>query len=347
MREEQHSTSGDFVTRFFYASLGLHCGFKRARDVQHATFAFWLAIHFLGVLSALIVWYRTLSATSSSSLFAILVLDFLFIGSLVSFQVQIILYHDKLRLLLQRRGRSLGGILKEAVLTAPFLFMGSRGALSCNDLACLSKEIYFWFLHLTAMVFFLVCGDILWNLQDLVRNTLAHAEAIGSKERTIRKAKWEFRDRVKDVNKIFSWIWAMQHVMMLITNVYIVSWVTDRRVALIDRCIITMFESSNLVRLFGLAWRASAVNEYCFEIEKRVLNGAQVLADGREAAKRLLPVITFREEWDVLRNGCFPLGSSCFFRFLATSVALTGAILQFDHRIARVISDTTGDSHVR
>lgn len=328
---------------------GLHCGFRRRTHVQRAVFVLLLIIHVLGVLSVGECWHRRLLQleSKSSSTVAILVSEFGFIGSVICFQARIICHHGIIQLLHERNGRGSREFLVQVILAVPPFLIGIRNALFHKFWYSLLKELYFVVLQLNTIVLFMVSDDILFNLQSLLDNILAYSSDIERNQGRIRDARWDFRDRVQDANRIFAWIWAARYLQMPATVVFVVAEVTYPEVGNFDRLIMLTFEAFLLARLFQLVWAGSNLQKSCLRIEERFLNSIQVYVSAREPAKAIFPVIIFREEWDVLWNGCFPLSTKCFFSFLATSVTFTAAILQFDHRVNRVIIDATIDPRTR
>lgn len=82
-------------------------------------------------------------------------------------------------------------------------------------------------------------------------------------------------------------------------------------------------------------------------IEEKVptTDSTNTIRDRQLKAKH--PVIWFREDWNLLKNGCFNLSSENFLSYLATCVTCTAVTLQFDRRVSRFISGTTNVSSMQ
>lgn len=327
------------MCRYMYALFGLHSGSRGKLRFHHLAVAIWFAIHILGIGITVKWWHKTLleAQTITSSMPTILALNLILLGSTVCFQAKIIILHDRLLLLRERTGRQPSEFLTQILLSVPFFLIEFRGNVALRSMEDLLKEIYFGAVHLNVTVLFMISNDVLINLRTSLTNILTHTENLDENEEKIRNEKWKFRDRIVEANRIFAWIWAAQHVRIMILAVFIVSEVLDPELRCVDRILMMMFEGSLLVRLFQLAWRSSAIARSCLKIEERFLNKIQVCEEGREAARHIFHAMTYREEWDIPRSGCFPLETKRFFNFLVTSVTFTAVILQFDHRVAGLL----------
>lgn len=334
-------TMCDSLSHFLYATLGLHSVSGRNLNLKKATCAIWVVIHTVGIVAEVTWWYRDFAKTQtiSSSLVAIFLTSFLFIGAAICFHAKIIFLHDELQQLREREGRLFGEFLVQILFSVPPLLIGVRETISERNMETLLMEIYFALLQLCTAVFFMICNDVLINLQTTLNNILACTADTDMDHEKIRRERWSFRDRIKDANEIFSWTWATHHVRNLFLAVFIVSEVMRPELGHVDRAILVIYEGSQLARLFALTWRSSVLKTHCLTIEERFLNKIQAHENGRQAAREIFPAITYREEWDILQNGCFPLETRYFFSFLATCVTLTAVILQFDQRIQRMMNE--------
>lgn len=342
----QPLTTTDLLSQFLYTTLGLRSGPGTDPKIKNATCAIWFVIHSLGIVVEVRWWYRDLlrTQTVSSSRLAVLLTSFILVGSTAYFHAKIILLNDRVKLLHERKGRKFGEFFLQIAFNLPAVLIGAREAVASTNMESLFVELYYGMLQLHSTALFMISDDVLVNLRTSLNKILALTGDIDMNQDEIRRERWRFRDRIEEANRIFSWTWASHHVRVLLLAVFIVSQVLNQELGRGYRVNMVIHESCQLARLFVFAWKSSTLRRSCLVVEERFLNKIQVYEEGRQAARHMFPVVIFREEWDILWNGCFPLETRYFFSFLAVCVTFVAVILEFDHGIQRMINDAAANS---
>lgn len=337
------STASDYIASFLYAAVGLHTGFEKKLSLQIVTSAIWLIIHIWGMLAIAKCWHEPLleSGTDCYSLVAVFAGVCVYIGSIIYSSIRIMCNHDEIELLLRRNGRPPMLLLLQAACTAPFVLIGIRKARSAKDTDIVLNETYFFLVHLSVMIFFLISSEVVFNLKTDHDKLLSLTANIGARHEQIRYLRW---DRIRRINRIFSWSWGSHYALIFNTAIFLIFEVIDGSLSFVDDVIIFLAAVCFLYRLYDLAQGSSTLKESCLKIEGRLLGQGRRNGIDKGIAESLLPAIAYREELDILRNGCFPLESGKFFSFLATSVTCTAVILQFDHHVLRNLAQASAVS---
>lgn len=333
----------DLTFRLLYACLGLHTGFPRKRFLQKATFIAWFFIHVSGCLITVMFWRNKLLDAETRSMATISMFgnDCVFIAALIFFNVRIVFNHDEVELFVRRNGRRVRQLISQATFWAPSGLICLRRGLYGTEKGVGQKEVYFSLLHLLLMVFFSLSVDLASNLKDAHEEILTLAANIEAYRERIRSLKWELRDRIRRINELFSWLWAVHCLLTFETAVFIVVEMSSGQLSMLDKIVHSMAEIFPLVRFSLLADGSSSLKNLCLEMEVRFLRRDSKNGIRKNTAESLLPVMAYREDWDILRSGSFPLETGRFLGFLATSLTCTAVVLQFDHHILRTISQMT------
>lgn len=335
----------DLISRLLYASMGLHTGFEKKIRLQNITFVVWLVIHVVGFLIVLKSWYNLVlePGTKNLSLFTLFVSECIYLGAVVSFSIQIVRHHDEIELFIRRNGRQPKQVLLQLAYFTPFVVLGFRKGFSATDIETVLNEFYFFPVHYTVVVFFLACGDIVFNLKRAHNNLLASMANVEARHDHIRFLKWKLRDRVQQINRIFSWSWAIHYGLIFNIGVFAIIEAIDRNLSVYDKGVLLMADISFVHRLYKLAEASTSLKELCLKIESQLLSRRRGNEINRNIPEILIPTLTYREDWDILRSGCFPMESKRFFSFLVTSVTCTAVVLQFDYNVARNLQQTAAE----
>lgn len=341
-------TLSDLIVRLLYISIGLHTGFRKNFPLQIVTSVFWLLVHITGLMSLLVIWQNSLWEPGSKglSLFALIGSECAHIGAVICFSILIIRDHDEIEKLIRRSGRKPEHLLLQIACMMPFSLIDFRRALSAANTegSRLVDEVYFALLHFSVMVFFLTSSDVLHNLKDAHHKLVALTANVEVNEEEIRCLKWELRDRIKRINKIFAWTWGVHYALILNTGVFVAVAVIDRSLAFTDKTVVFIGHICVLLRLLDLAESSSSLKENCLDIEGRLLGRGRGNAIESSASEALVATMAYREDLDILRNGCFPLETRRFFSFLATSVTCTAVILQFDYHVLQSLAQASASA---
>ena len=336
---------GDILHRLCYAFVGLHTGFKQNVHLRYLTLYLWLLIHVAGGTSFAVDAYDTITMTVTKSLttFTLLLSNVVFVGSAMHFTSRLFSNHDEIESFLRSAGRPCSQLFVQLIYIAPFEFMSLRRVLHAGDAFTLMRNIYVALLLPFMGVFFLASNDIIFKLQNSHNTLLFLSNNVEAHQGKIRYLKWKLRDRIQAINRNFAWSWAMSFLLTVSTAVYVIIDLINRSSTLFDRTVVGAGEFFYLIRLFGLAKGASMLKESCLNTEKKLWGRKQMSRTRRRTLKELLPVMTFRADWDSLRSGCFPLEAKTFFSFLTTSVTCTAIVLQFDHSVLRMIAEVNSE----
>lgn len=331
------TTLVDLVHRSLYACLGLHTGFERKHFLQKLTFGAWLVVHSAGCVSISIWWLDVLTnaGTRSLSTFTQFGSEVVFIGALLSFEIQIHLRHDEIESLIRRNGRRLNELIPQLTFWAPFGLIGLRRGLAATDTATRMKEVYFAVLELSVMVLFLISGDVVMNLKSAHADLIALTANIEAEQNMIRWCKWTLRDRLHCINEIFSWTWGAYYALTFNMAVFVVNEVVGQRLSLLEKTITLMGDVLSLVRLYRLAEGGSSLTALCLKAEAKILSADQIHGTRKDTPECLIPTMVYREEWDSLQAGCSSLETRKFLSFLATSVTCSAVVLQFDYHVVQ------------
>lgn len=343
MKTHPAATASDSICRLLYACFGLHSGFKRRRCLQRVTFVSWILVHIAGSLSTLRLWYGVLSDAETRSLsdYSTFGTDCIFIGTVIFLNVRLMVNHDEIESLIRRSGRPARQLLSQVVYAAPFGLICLRRGLYGTDAGTSPKEAYFALLELSTMAFFMACTDMVSNLKCAHENILALTAKIEANQEALVLLKWESRDRIRRINESFAWTWGAHCMLTYNTAVFVVVEMLGGHLNLLDKTISVMGDCFSLLRLYRLAEGSSSLRNSCLTVEAKIQNGFQKNELKRGESESLLPAMAYREDWDILLSGCFPLDSRRFLSFLATSVTCTAIVLQFDYHVLQNLLQVT------
>lgn len=303
----------------------------------------WLLIHVSGCLLTMMFWkYKLLdSGTRTVATVSIFGSDFVYIGTHILFNGRIIFYHDEIELLVRRNGRGVLQLISQVTFWAPTGLICLRRALYGSEKLLGQKEVYFSWLHFCLMLFFSVSIDVVSNLRDAAQDLVALTANIEANLREIRFLKWELTDRIRKINGSFSWLWGVHCLLTFETAVFIVVEMVGGHLTALDKIAYSMAEIFALLRLYQVADGSSTLRALSLELEGIISRGRSKNEIRKSTAESLLPSMAYREDWDILRSGCFPLETGRFLGFLTTSVTCTAVVLQFDYHILQNIAQMT------
>lgn len=346
IRRPRAETSCVSMPQLIYAGFGLHTGFAKKPRLQRATCAVWLMIHVSGFLMVLFTSPVLRPGVNGVSVFSMFFGNCIFIASIVLFAVQIIRKHDEIELFIRDDGSRPGRWLLQLAYTTPWALLGVRKGFFAQDTMGVVNEFYYALVHYSLMVFFLASSDAVINVKKAHANLLDLTADIDANLELIRRLKWELRDRVQSINDIFSWTWGMHCGLLFNSTIFVVVEVMDEDLSFPDKIVLLMANFSSLLRLYRLAAESSSLKELCLKAESKVLNATQ--ASGSDRAEGIpgtfLSTIAFREDWDILRNGCFPLELTSFLSLLIYNVTCTAVVLQFDYRVLQSLELMSANS---
>ena len=286
--------------------------------------------------------------TRSLSFVTIFICDCIVIGAVIYFNVQIALNHDEVESLIRRTGRKVGQLILQLAFVAPFGLISIRQAISVSSPLAALKECYFT-LILTIHTFtsFSASQDALFNLEAFHERLFTLTDSIAIHHEEIRCLKWELRDRIRRIDEIFSCNWWMHLMGTSNIAVFVVIGVVGGRSSFLDRAIFLLADILGLLRMHHLAAGSSSLKDSCLKTEGGILKGHRDRETSSAIADGLIPLLAYREAWDILRVGCFPLETRGFVSFLTTSVTCTAVVLQFDYNLLRNLAQTSAESSPR
>lgn len=340
------TTKFDVFFRGMCAIVGLNTGFEKRPLLRYTVVIVWIAANVFGMASFILCEFSASDKTSLS--FFTNILGMVAYGILVLFiVVQFSVIHEEVESLLGRNGRRAMDFSAPLVSYMSYVIGELHVLHSAIDILSFVSGLYFMLLELGNTAYFLIMYDVIIALQNLQRHILGLSEDIPANQQNILNALWNYRDRVRRINTLFAWSLAGQYLQIFIAAVYSIvqSLENSLNVSALIEFVVSAIGFAFL--LFLVAQKSSALRATRLDIEEKILTKDPDRVVRGRILRDMHLVVGLREDWDLLRNGCFALSTGNFLRYLATCVTCTAVTLQFDYRVARLITNTAHNSSMQ
>ena len=244
-------------------------------------------------------------------------------------------YRQSVAPLLQRNGRVFRDVAPFVMCALPTLGACIRALISTTQTRRILSRIAFLGMETTMATFIMVYLDVVNNIVTKSNHLEAKSRDPGSSLDELVTMKWEIRDKIWESNRLFSMPMGGYSIISSLTLLYY-----SAKVAGSDGDAAVRFQNAGngfayLLMYLLLANRSSLIEQSDLETHDNILKRLYREEVSRYARNDFLEVFSFREEWDVLRVGCFVHNIKNFWRFLSHIITIVAVTLQFDYKLVR------------
>lgn len=238
---------------------------------------------------------------------------------------------------LQKRNRRLRDVVLPVLSVSPLQVLHVYKFFTITDKSARFGELCFLSFDFIVLGFFLAYEDATTHILKIHTQLNVSTKTTTALTATeILAEKGRIRKMTRKINKLFALPLAMYYSNIVIVVLYTLSQSLGNRSAAHETVILIVCQFCYLLQLSLLAKKGSTLATKCLKLESIVL--MRIPDNDSPSSSHLLRAVRFREEWDVLKVGCFALGTPNLLRFLASCVTFIAVVLQFDYRVVRAMN---------